>query len=82
MGLAGGVDYHGGMAIRRFQFRLRTLFVVTMAAAVVCWTASITRENWGVFYTVTMMEFYMLLIVARNKIWFSKKNPGEYKTFY
>jgi hypothetical protein len=67
---------------RRFQFRLRTLFVVTTAAAVVCCIASLTQGNWGTFYNVTWFGFVLLLIVARIKIWFSKTGPGDYKTFY
>ena len=67
---------------RRFQFRLRTLFVVTTAAAVVCCIASLTQGNWGVFSNVTWFGFVLLLIVARIKIWFSKTGPGEYKTLY
>jgi hypothetical protein len=67
---------------RCFQFRLRTLFVVTAAIAVVCWNASLTRGNLWAFYALNTSEFFVLLIVARIKIWFSRKGPGEYKTFY
>jgi hypothetical protein len=66
----------------RFQFSLRTLLLVTAAIAVVCWNASLTRGNWATFYNLNTSEFVALLIVARIKIWFSRKGPGEYKTFY
>jgi hypothetical protein len=67
---------------RLFQFRLRTLLVITAALAVLCWIASLTKWNWGTFYAVTWFGFILFLIVARIKVWSSKKGPGEYETFY
>ena len=75
-------DTPNPVPLRLFRFRLRTLFVVTAALAVLCWIASLTKGNWGTFYNVTWFGFVMLLIVVRIKIWFAKKGPGEYKTFY
>jgi hypothetical protein len=67
---------------RLFQFRLRTLLVITTTLAVLCWIASLTKWNWGTFCTVTWFGFILYLILARIKVWSSKNGPGEYRTFY
>ena len=67
---------------RPFQFRLRTLMLVTTAIAVVCWNVNLARGNWVTFYNLTMLDFFVLLILARTTVWFSRKGPGEYTTFF
>jgi hypothetical protein len=66
---------------RRFQFRLRTLMVVTAALAVLCWIASLTKGNWGAFYSVTFFGFFLLLIVRQSRFGSPGNGLGSTRPF-